>query len=99
MRRSGDGAVQRLGRLRALRGSSSTALHSDDEPVLDGAEFPAAELAFTLLIQRIAAIAAEGWLAPTVEVAAAHVGVCECCIPASRHSSATQGGATHFCGS
>ncbi|MDK8189886.1 hypothetical protein QP794_07285 [Paenibacillus sp. UMB7766-LJ446] len=33
--------------------------------VLYGAEFPAAELAFMLLIQRIAA---EGWLAPTVEV-------------------------------
>jgi hypothetical protein len=25
--------------------------------------------------------------------------LCEGCIPASLHSSATQGGATHFCGS
>jgi AcrR family transcriptional regulator len=38
--------------------------------ILDGAEIPAAEQAFALLIQRIAAIAAEGRLAPTVEVAA-----------------------------
>ena len=38
--------------------------------VLDGAEIPAATQAFALLIERIAAIAAEGRLAPTVEVAA-----------------------------
>lgn len=38
--------------------------------VLDDAEIPAAEQAFALLIQRIAAIAAEGRLATTVEVAA-----------------------------
>ncbi|WP_211147002.1 hypothetical protein [Paenibacillus dokdonensis] len=38
--------------------------------ILDGAEIPAAEQAFALLIQRIAAIAAEGRLALTVEVAA-----------------------------
>ncbi|MBB6669324.1 TetR/AcrR family transcriptional regulator [Cohnella nanjingensis] len=38
--------------------------------VLDGAEIPAAEQAFALLIERIAAIAAEGRLAPTIEVAA-----------------------------
>jgi AcrR family transcriptional regulator len=38
--------------------------------VLDGAEIPAATQAFALLIERIAAIAAEDRLAPTVEVAA-----------------------------
>lgn len=38
--------------------------------VLDDAEIPAAEQAFALLIQRIAAIADEGRLAKTVEVAA-----------------------------
>ena len=38
--------------------------------VLDGAEIPAAEEAFALLIVRIAAIAAEGRLASTVEAAA-----------------------------
>jgi AcrR family transcriptional regulator len=38
--------------------------------VLDGAEIPAATQAFALLIDRIAAIAAVGRLAPTVEVAA-----------------------------
>ncbi len=38
--------------------------------VLDGAKIPAAEEAFALLIARIAAIAAEGRLAPTVEMAA-----------------------------
>lgn len=38
--------------------------------VLDDAEIPAAEQAFALLIQRIAAIAAEGRIATTVEVAA-----------------------------
>ncbi len=38
--------------------------------VLDGAEIPAAEQAFALLIERIAAIAAAGRLAPTVEAAA-----------------------------
>ncbi|QLG39935.1 MULTISPECIES: TetR/AcrR family transcriptional regulator [unclassified Paenibacillus] len=38
--------------------------------VLNDAEIPADEQAFALLIQRIAAIAAEGRLRPTVEVAA-----------------------------
>lgn len=38
--------------------------------VLDGAEIPAAERAFALLIARIEAIAAKGRLAPTVEAAA-----------------------------
>ena len=38
--------------------------------VLDGATIPAAEQAFTLLIERIAAIACKGWLALTVEAAA-----------------------------
>lgn len=38
--------------------------------VLDGAEIPAAEEAFALLIARIEAVAAERRLAPTVEVAA-----------------------------
>jgi AcrR family transcriptional regulator len=38
--------------------------------VLDGAEIPAAEQAYALLIDRLAAIATEGRLAPTVEVAA-----------------------------
>jgi AcrR family transcriptional regulator len=38
--------------------------------ILDGAEIPAAEQAFALLIQRIEAIAAQGRLAPTVEEAA-----------------------------
>ena len=38
--------------------------------VLDGAEIPAATQAFALLIERIAVIAAEDRLAPTVEVAA-----------------------------
>ena len=38
--------------------------------VLDGAEIPAATQAFALLIERIAAVAAEDRLAPTVEVAA-----------------------------
>jgi AcrR family transcriptional regulator len=38
--------------------------------VLDGAEIPAAEQAFALLIERIAAIAAERRLGPTVQVAA-----------------------------
>ena len=38
--------------------------------VLDDAEIPAAEQAFALLIARIESIAAEGRLAPTVEVAA-----------------------------
>ncbi|MGH8159625.1 MAG: TetR/AcrR family transcriptional regulator [Rhodanobacter sp.] len=38
--------------------------------VLDGAEIPAADQAFALLIARIAAVAAEGRLAPTVEAAA-----------------------------
>jgi len=38
--------------------------------VLDGATIPAAEQAFTLLIERIAAIASRGWLALTVETAA-----------------------------
>jgi AcrR family transcriptional regulator len=38
--------------------------------VLDGAEIPAATQAFAFLIDRIAAIAAVGRLAPTVEVAA-----------------------------
>jgi AcrR family transcriptional regulator len=38
--------------------------------VLDGARIPAAEEAFALLLARIAAIAAEGRLAPTVEMAA-----------------------------
>jgi AcrR family transcriptional regulator len=38
--------------------------------VLDGAEIPAATQAFALLIERIAAVAAEARLAPTVEVAA-----------------------------
>lgn len=38
--------------------------------VLDDAKIPAAEQAFALLIQRIAAIAAEGRIATTVEVAA-----------------------------
>jgi AcrR family transcriptional regulator len=38
--------------------------------VLDGAEIPAATQAFALLIEGIAAIAAEDRLAPTVEVAA-----------------------------
>lgn len=38
--------------------------------VLDGAEIPAARQAFALLIERIAAVAAEGWLAPEVEEAA-----------------------------
>jgi AcrR family transcriptional regulator len=38
--------------------------------VLDDAEIPAAAQAFALLIERIAAIAAEGRLAPTVEAAA-----------------------------
>jgi AcrR family transcriptional regulator len=38
--------------------------------ILEGAEIPAAEQAFALLIVRLAAIAAEGRLAPTVEAAA-----------------------------
>jgi AcrR family transcriptional regulator len=38
--------------------------------VLDDAEIPAAEQAFALLIQRIAAVAAEGRLRPPVEAAA-----------------------------
>ncbi len=38
--------------------------------VLKGGQIPAAEQAFSLLIKRIAAIAAEGRLAPTAEVAA-----------------------------
>jgi AcrR family transcriptional regulator len=38
--------------------------------VLDDAEIPAVDQAFALLIQRVAAIAAEGRLAPTVEEAA-----------------------------
>ena len=38
--------------------------------VLKGAQIPAAEQAFALLIKRIAAVAAEGRLALTVEVAA-----------------------------
>lgn len=38
--------------------------------VLDGAAIPAADQAFALLIERIAAIAAKGRLAPTVEAAA-----------------------------
>ena len=38
--------------------------------ILDGAEIPAAAQAFALLIERVAAIANEGRLAPTVEEAA-----------------------------
>lgn len=38
--------------------------------VLDGADIPASAQAFTLLIERVAAIAVEGRLAPTVEEAA-----------------------------
>lgn len=38
--------------------------------VLDGADIPAAEEAFALLIARVAAVDAEGQLAPTVEAAA-----------------------------
>jgi hypothetical protein len=38
--------------------------------VLQGAQIPAAQQAFALLIERIAAIGAQGRLAPTVEAAA-----------------------------
>ncbi|WP_247903372.1 WHG domain-containing protein [Paenibacillus pabuli] len=68
--------------------------------ILDSAEFPAAELAFALLIQRIAAIATEGQLAPAVEVAADLMWAsANAASLLSRHRSATQGGTIHFCGS
>lgn len=64
--------------------------------VLNDAEIPADEQAFVLLIQRIAAIAAEGRLRPTVEVAADLMWASANAASLLYVTARTQSGATHF---